>query len=227
MNENVNYGSTSQTGMYRQAHFDGVMAAVQRTVTNAGAMMGTQTLIGATLDSNSKGAGANMDAGPMAKKMRVDDGSVVVPTMMTLNSVVDQVNNHENNHGILPAPMMSAPEASSRDRWMMKLGELRMYKAVHGTCNVPRNCKTCPQLGKWVNNQRFEYKKISQGKPSKMTEERILLLEAEGFSWSVSEHVPWETRYQQLVAFKEKYNHCRVPKRYPENQQLANWVCTT
>ena len=36
---------------------------------------------------------------------------------------------------------------------------------------------------------RFEYKKLTQGKPSKMTEERILMLEAEGFTWSVSERL--------------------------------------
>lgn len=209
-----------------QADFDGVMAAVQRPTNEA--------MVEATLDLTSKESGAGIEARPAAKKMRSDDSTAIATALMPMNAVPNQVS-HESTPGILPALMLArAPELarevqssldpSSRDRWMMKLGELRMYKAVNHTCNVPRNCKTCPQLGKWVNNQRFEYRKLTQGKPSKMTEERILLLEAEGFSWSVSEHVPWETRYQQLVVFKGKHGHCRVPKRYTENQQLANWV---
>lgn len=66
----------------------------------------------------------------------------------------DHLLNHQASLNVSAANVRATFDASSRDRWMMKLGELRMYKAVHGTCNVPRNCKACPQLGKWVNNQR-------------------------------------------------------------------------
>ena len=34
----------------------------------------------------------------------------------------------------------------------------------------------------------------------------------------------WNDRFFELKDFKEKYGHCNVPKKYKENQQLANWV---
>ena len=115
-------------------------------------------------------------------------------------------------------------DAAARDRWLIKFGELRHFRATNGHCNVPRNCKESLQLGKWVNNQRFEYKKYIQGKTSKMSDERIKLLEGEGFQWSMVEHVPWEQRFNEVVAYKAIHGNCRVPKRYPTNQPLANWV---
>ncbi|MBD0258010.1 MAG: helicase associated domain-containing protein, partial [Cytophagales bacterium] len=30
--------------------------------------------------------------------------------------------------------------------------------------------------------------------------------------------------YSQLLAFRERFGHCRVPDRWPENVKLANWV---
>ena len=40
--------------------------------------------------------------------------------------------------------------------WETRLNELLKYKAKHGDCDVPRSQG---QLGTWVNNQRFNYKK--------------------------------------------------------------------
>ncbi|CAJ1932798.1 unnamed protein product [Cylindrotheca closterium] len=34
----------------------------------------------------------------------------------------------------------------------------------------------------------------------------------------------WNTRYQELIQFKEEYNHCSVPLHYPNNPSLAHWV---
>jgi hypothetical protein len=38
--------------------------------------------------------------------------------------------------------------------------------------------------------------------------------------------VPWEKRYQELLAYKEKYGDCLIPVGFEENPQLANWVST-
>uniref|UniRef100_A0A7S2L897 Helicase-associated domain-containing protein n=1 Tax=Leptocylindrus danicus TaxID=163516 RepID=A0A7S2L897_9STRA len=132
------------------------------------------------------------------------------------NTCDENANNSESNKAVI--------DAAARDRWLIKFGELRHFRATNGHCNVPRNCKESLQLGKWVNNQRFEYKKYIQRKTSKMSEERIKLLEGEGFQWSMVEHVPWEQRFNEVVAYKAIHGNCRVPKRYPTNQPLANWV---
>ncbi|MEQ1747939.1 MAG: helicase associated domain-containing protein [Prosthecobacter sp.] len=34
----------------------------------------------------------------------------------------------------------------------------------------------------------------------------------------------WESRYAELVAYKHEYGDCDVPKDWPENKPLANWV---
>lgn len=36
--------------------------------------------------------------------------------------------------------------------------------------------------------------------------------------------VSWEVQYENLCAFKEKYGHCNVPSRYPDNPSLGLWV---
>jgi hypothetical protein len=39
-----------------------------------------------------------------------------------------------------------------------------------------------------------------------------------------SEDKKWNKRYEQLVEFKRKHDHCRVPKRYREDMSLGAWV---
>ncbi|CAJ1959166.1 unnamed protein product [Cylindrotheca closterium] len=34
----------------------------------------------------------------------------------------------------------------------------------------------------------------------------------------------WKQRYQELVEFKKRFGHTKVPKEWPENKQLAGWV---
>ena len=34
----------------------------------------------------------------------------------------------------------------------------------------------------------------------------------------------WDGMYQRLIKFKEKYGHCLVPNRYPDDPQLGAWV---
>lgn len=34
----------------------------------------------------------------------------------------------------------------------------------------------------------------------------------------------WTERYNQLVEFKQKHGHCRVPHGYPANKKLSWWV---
>ncbi len=43
-------------------------------------------------------------------------------------------------------------------------------------------------------------------------------------SYSKRLHLSFNERVAQLVEFKERFGHTNVPKRWPENVQLANWV---
>ena len=70
--------------------------------------------------------------------------------------------------------------------WDTKFHELVAYKDTHGgSCNVPHRYDKNPQLGRWVNNQRTQYKKFQQDpSTSQMTQERIERLQSIGFEWN-------------------------------------------
>ena len=70
--------------------------------------------------------------------------------------------------------------------WDTKFNELVAYKNTHGrSCNVPFKYAKNPQLAKWVNNQRRQYKKFQQDPAtSSMTQERIERLESIAFQWN-------------------------------------------
>ena len=73
---------------------------------------------------------------------------------------------------------------------------------------------------------RWEYTNLYMAsKDSTLTGERIQELEDIGFEWQLKKiRVPWETRYKSLVSFKDTYGHCNVPRKYPEDKELARWV---
>jgi hypothetical protein len=108
--------------------------------------------------------------------------------------------------------------------WDLRFRQLKQYKAEFGNCSVPRSYSVNPQLGAWVHYQRQQYRLMSRNKKSQMTEERVTLLEAEGFQWNVQGHLPWEARLEELKAFKAAHGNCLVPIKYPPNPQLGNWV---
>ena len=64
-----------------------------------------------------------------------------------------------------------------------------------------------------------------RGKPSPMTEERVMALEAEGFNWSFrANRLSWEDRFCELQEYKRKHGNCLVPVKYERNPTLGHWV---
>ena len=73
----------------------------------------------------------------------------------------------------------------------------------------------------------MEYTNRFQDKPSSMSEERRLALEAVGFTWAKAKGKPtWEKHYGDLVQYHAIHNHSNVPTKYPENPALGRWVST-
>jgi Helicase associated domain len=67
-----------------------------------------------------------------------------------------------------------------------------------------------------VSVQRSLYKRIEDGtgkSNTTLTSERIQKLNDIDFEWVARDHrtVPWEARYQELVAFVRRYGHSQVP----------------
>uniref|UniRef100_A0A7S2JSK5 Helicase-associated domain-containing protein n=1 Tax=Leptocylindrus danicus TaxID=163516 RepID=A0A7S2JSK5_9STRA len=129
--------------------------------------------------------------------------------------------------------------------WLQNFELLKQYKEVHGNCNVPTSYTEDYTLRDWVRKQRLEYKKVSNGVHSALTQERISLLETIGFLWvnpkkkRNQEMNPynrppgsntyfeerWNEMFEKLKVYKKKHGNTLVPTKYPKDKQLGNWVC--
>ena len=119
----------------------------------------------------------------------------------------------------------ATPSRNHEEKWQMRLAELKAYKEKYGNTLVPKSYKANPQLSKWVKMQRFQYKLLQEGKPSRLKKERLEALEEIEFCWIVrSRKVAWDVRFQELIEFKKLTNNCLVPMRNSENPQLGRWV---
>jgi hypothetical protein len=72
------------------------------------------------------------------------------------------------------------------EKWQSQFEKLKEYKRIHGDCNVPRNWKENYSLGRWVYNQRTQYRRM------KTTEsvdnlDRFQKLDQLGFGSSVND----------------------------------------
>ena len=68
--------------------------------------------------------------------------------------------------------------------WSVRFQQLREYKVQFGHCAVPQKYSANPKLGQWVTNQRRNYRLYQDGKPSRMTKERIRALKSIAFERS-------------------------------------------
>ena len=102
--------------------------------------------------------------------------------------------------------------------WTDRFEALRNYKEAHGDCRVPHKHHV---LGAWVNSQRANYRLLMKGKKSRITQERIDLLNSIGFEWSVVKVLPWTDRFEALRNYKVARGDCLVPLNHPV---LGRWV---
>ena len=67
-------------------------------------------------------------------------------------------------------------------------------------------------------------------RPAPLTQERVNLLNALGFTWTIRSRdalgESWNQRFQELRQYKQQNGHCQVPSRYDKNPELGIWVGT-
>ncbi|MCY2996009.1 MAG: Helicase associated domain protein [Planctomycetota bacterium] len=105
----------------------------------------------------------------------------------------------------------------AEDRWEQMFGALVDFKQRHGHCLVPRRYDEVPELGRWVNSQRFQRLK------GRLGPDRISRLEAIGFEWAATD-AAWEAMFDELKRFRVEFGHCRVPANWEKNPELGKWV---
>ena len=118
-------------------------------------------------------------------------------------------------------------ERLRHSQWRARFQQLHDFKVQSGHCLVPCQYSANPKLGKWVSNQRAQYKLLQKGKPNSMIEERIRELESIGFDWGTTKTdlvSIWSVRFQQLREYKVQSGHCLVPYQYSANPKLGKWV---
>jgi hypothetical protein len=99
------------------------------------------------------------------------------------------------------------------EHWFRNYDHLKQFRLEHGHCMVPRTYYDVPNLCHWVTDQRRQLKNMRQGKPSTMTKERQKMLDDVGFVWAVRNRTTWDTRFEELVKFKEERGNTTVPQR--------------
>ncbi len=104
------------------------------------------------------------------------------------------------------------------DIWETNYQKLVDYKNKYGKLQV--SLKIDRPLQRWTCAQRKFYH------TGNLSLDRIEKLDEIGFAWDLHQAY-WMKRYNQLVEFKKRFGHARVPWGWEENHKLGQWVSRT
>jgi superfamily II DNA or RNA helicase len=102
--------------------------------------------------------------------------------------------------------------------WEEGFRHLVIYRDREGHCRVPALHKEASgfRLGMWVRSQRAHRDDLSNECRQRLNEL--------GFAWDPLK-TRWEEGFRQLLTYKEREGHCRVPPRHEESGvRLGRWV---
>mmetsp|Transcript_31560 Transcript_31560/g.92526 ORF Transcript_31560/g.92526 Transcript_31560/m.92526 type:complete len:625 (+) Transcript_31560:289-2163(+) len=85
----------------------------------------------------------------------------------------------------------------------------------------------CPQCHKGLKSQAGLTSHLQHCKPEKIHAEMMRNPQEKLLRISTKRREKWELRYAELVEYKRKHRHCKVPANDPENLQLGRWVSAT
>jgi len=126
--------------------------------------------------------------------------------------------------------------SQDQQKFETKFNMLLEYKQEHGDCLVPKEYKPNMVLARWVSEMRKQKKAKTEGRMHNLSDEKEQRLVEVGFVFNsrtkelLRESVlnrfkdRWDASFEKLVAFKKKYGHCAVPRRWKVDQDLASWA---
>jgi hypothetical protein len=109
------------------------------------------------------------------------------------------------------------------EKWNDMFSKLVEFKQQFKTTLVPQCYDQEPRLGRWVHYQRVEYWLYQSKGKAKISPDRIARLDTIGFEWD-PQRAQWEYLFRKLQQFTKEHSHCKVPKGYTRDPELANWV---
>eukprot|EP00978_Attheya_sp_CCMP212_P023080 scaffold69917_cov59-Attheya_sp.AAC.5 len=126
------------------------------------------------------------------------------------------------------------PTKCPKASWDTRFQELKEFLKVNGHANVPANghanvpanvpFQKCRPLGRWVSNQRSQFRLMNARKQSCMTDERLAKLNGINFQFKRQTQTPnasWDTRFQELKEFMKVHGHTNVVQK---SGSLGLWV---
>eukprot|EP01083_Nonionella_stella_P072502 195545_1 len=109
--------------------------------------------------------------------------------------------------------------------------QLLEFKQKHGHVKVPQQYNENPKLGNWVKQWRNNYGEYKRTNGKKGDSVLMKRLESIGLVDDITTKNAkernrgiWHDMYNQLLEFKQKHGHVKVPARYNENKKLGRWV---
>ena len=132
----------------------------------------------------------------------------------------------------LKSPNSGAKKVDKAEQlaWLVRYASLRRYYSKNGSgalSNISSDDKNGQRLAFWANNQRKQYSNFVIGKKSTITKRRIGMLDDIGFDWELKRpggETEWEEMKQDLIDFKDQFDHCFVPASFRHNTRLGQWV---
>ena len=120
-----------------------------------------------------------------------------------------------------PGAKRRKPHAPFVD-WETRFQQLCEYRQQNGDCLVPQKYLKNPPLGKWVHKQRCNQRVSLKSDTTKLSKERIALLDSIDFVWIVNARkVDWEGQFDSLLRYKRAHGHCNVCH---QDGVLGEWV---
>jgi hypothetical protein len=118
-----------------------------------------------------------------------------------------------------------------RETWYDIYNQLLEFKQKHGHVKVPQDYNENKKLGRWVGHWRNKYREYNRTNGQKGDPVRMKHLESIGLVDDIGTGYAkkgvkgiWYDMYTQLLEFKQKHGHVKVPANYNENKKLGNWV---
>lgn len=109
-------------------------------------------------------------------------------------------------------------ELQQRRTWDQSFSDLVRFKEQYGHCNVQSKHSDYPNLGHWVYQQRKSFRNGT------LSSKHIKKLEEIGFSFDFQQRRTWDQSFSDLIKFKERYGHCKIPEKYSDSPTLYYWV---
>jgi glycerol-3-phosphate cytidylyltransferase-like family protein len=122
----------------------------------------------------------------------------------------------------------------TNSNWDDMFNLLSEFKQEHGHVKVPQQYNEHKKLGIWVKERRRNYREYKRTDGQKGDPERMKHLESiglvnnisTGYEKSLVINSNWDDMYNQLLEFKQKHGHVKVPQQCNENKKLGIWVMT-